>query len=44
MAASRPARPLRKERGMIGVSNKNSAGLGLLLEMALQTKRRVPFI
>ncbi len=28
---------------MIGVADKNSAGLFLLLEMALQTKRRVPF-
>lgn len=29
---------------MIGVSDKYSAGLGLLLEMALQTKRCVPIV
>ena len=44
MAASRPTRPLLQEARVIDVSDENVPGYFLLLEMALQTKRRVAFI
>jgi hypothetical protein len=44
MAARRPTRPLLQEVRVIDVPNENVAGYFLLLEMAFQTKRRVPFI
>ena len=44
MAASRPTRPLLQEIRVIDVSNENVPGYFLLLEMAFQTKRRIPFV
>jgi hypothetical protein len=44
MAASRPARPLLQEAGVVDVSNENMTGLFLLLEMAFKTERRVAFV
>jgi hypothetical protein len=44
MAASRPARPLRKEVRVIDISNENMAGYFLLLEMALKAESLVAFI
>ena len=42
MAARTPAGAAGEERAVIAPANKNAAGLGLLLEMAFQTKIRVP--
>ena len=44
MAARRPTRPLLQEARVIDVSNENVSGCFLLLEMAFDTKRRVPLI
>src|SRR6266536_6725175 len=44
VTARRPTRALRQEVGVIGVSDKYSAGLCLLLEVALQAKRCVAFV
>jgi hypothetical protein len=44
MAAGGPTRPLLQKIGVIDVSNKNVPGYFLLLEMALQAKRRVAFV
>src|SRR5512132_3987297 len=44
MTASRPTRSLLQEARVIDVSNENVAGYFLLLEMAFDTKRRVPLI
>ena len=44
MAASGPTRPLLQEVRVIDVSNENVAGYFLLLEVALQTERRIAFI
>ena len=44
MAASRPTRPLLQKIRVIDVSNENVPGYFLLLEMALDTKRRVAFV
>ena len=41
VAAGRPARSLRQETGVIDIANKNPARFSLLLEMAIQTQRRV---
>src|SRR6266404_2974275 len=43
MAASRPTRPLLQKIRVIDISNENVSGYFLLLEMALQTQRRVTF-
>jgi hypothetical protein len=44
VAARGPTRPLLQKTRVIDVSNENVPGYFLLLEMALQTKRRVAFI
>jgi hypothetical protein len=44
MAAGRPTRALLQKIRVIDVSNENVSGYFLLLEMALQTKRRVAFV
>lgn len=44
MAARRPTRSLLQEARVIDVSNENVSGYFLLLEMAFDTKRRVPLI
>ncbi len=44
MAARRPTRSLLQEARVIDVSNENVPGYFLLLEMAFQTKRRIPFV
>ena len=44
MAASRPACPLLQKIRVIDVSNENVSRYFLLLEMALQTQRRVTFV
>jgi hypothetical protein len=44
MAAGGPTRPLLEEIRVIDVSDENVPRYFLLLEMALQTKRRVAFI
>ena len=41
VASGRPASSLLQETGVIDIANKNSAGFSLLLEMAIQTQRRV---
>ena len=44
MAARRPTRPLLQEIRVIDVPNENVPGDFLLLEMTLDTKRRVTFV
>ena len=44
MTASRPTRALLQEIRVIDVSDENVPGYFLLLEMALQTKRRVALV
>jgi hypothetical protein len=44
MAASRPTRSLLQEVRVIDVTNENMPGHFLLLEMAFQAKRLVPFV
>lgn len=44
MAASRPARSLLQEIRVVGASNENVPRYLLLLEMAFQTQRRIPFV
>ena len=44
MTASRPTRPLLQEIRVIDVSDENVPGYFLLLEMTLDTKRRVAFV
>lgn len=44
MAASRPTRPLLQKIRVIDISNENVSGYFLLLEMALQTQRRITFV
>ena len=43
MAAGGPTRPLLQKIRVIDVSDENVPGYFLLLEMALQTKRRAAF-
>ena len=44
MAARRPTRPLLQEIRVIDVSDENVPGYFLLLEMTLDTKRRVTLV
>ena len=44
MAAGGPTRSLLEEIRVIDVSNENVPGYFLLLEVALQTERRIAFI
>ena len=44
MATGGPTRPLLQKIRVIDVSNENVPGYFLLLEMAFDTKRRVPLI
>jgi hypothetical protein len=44
MAASRPTRSLLQEVRVIDVTNENMPRRFLLLEMAFQAKRLVPFV
>lgn len=42
VTAGRPTGSLRQAARVIGIANENSAGRGLLLKVALQTKRLIP--
>ena len=44
MTTGGPTRPLLQKIRVIDISNENVSGYFLLLEMALQTQRRVTFV